>query len=153
LQCRSYCCDSVIADTIVAISPAFQCSRQRYYYLNEIASNLKESEYSMDRGGFEDWSKLAQSEKTNNLGSFVKSFTKEMLAHSAAASQVRDNGYSSVGNDTTMAIASDLRYSKSKHGNCSMNSCADTLIFRLDIADSYQTSYLRLNGKTRIRRT
>ena len=83
----------------------------------------------MNRGGFENWSKLAQSEKTNNLGSFIKSFTKEMFAYSVAASQVRDNGYGSVGNDTTMAIASDLRCSRSKHGNVAMNSCTDTLIF------------------------
>jgi hypothetical protein len=108
----------------------------------------RKPEYSMNKGGFEDWSKLAQSEITHNLGSLVKCFTKEMFAHLAAASQVRDNGYGSVGNDTTMAIAMDLRCSRSKHRNCSMNSRADTLIFKFDIVDSYQTSNLRLNGKT-----
>jgi hypothetical protein len=75
----------------------------------------------MSGGGFEDWSKLAQSEITHNLESLIKCLTNEMFAHSAAAFQVWDNGYSSVGNNTTMAIASDLRCSRSKHGNSSMN--------------------------------
>jgi hypothetical protein len=81
----------------------------------------RKSEYSMSGGGFEDWSKLAQSEITHNLESLIKCLTNEMFAHSAAAFQVWDNGYSSVGNNTTMAIASDLRCSRSKHGNSSMN--------------------------------